>query len=69
MRRSARLAPTDVPVLADVAWEAHEGVRDGIVSPEDFRRFTFEYPTRFWTSGNRDFFVGTRVEEAVRGIA
>ncbi|MEZ4331945.1 MAG: amidohydrolase family protein [Myxococcota bacterium] len=66
---SSDIGHWDVPVLADVAWEAHEGVRDGILSPEDFRRFTFEHPARFWTAGNPGFFDGTRVERAVRELA
>lgn len=63
---SSDIGHWDVPVLADVAWEAHEGVRDGIVSEADFRAFVFENPARFWTAGNPDFFTGTRVEDAVR---
>lgn len=65
---SSDIGHWDVPVLADVAWEAHEGVRQGIVSEADFRDFVFENPARFWTAGNRDFFVGTRVEEAVQEL-
>jgi predicted TIM-barrel fold metal-dependent hydrolase len=59
----------DVPVLADVGWEAHEGVREGVLSEADFRDFTFANPARFWGTGNPDFFAGTRVEQAVREIA
>jgi len=66
---SSDIGHWDVPVLADVAFEEHEGVRDGILSPEDFRRFTFEHPAHFWTSGNPAFFDGTRVERAVRDLA
>ncbi|MBW2426270.1 MAG: amidohydrolase family protein [Deltaproteobacteria bacterium] len=65
---SSDIGHWDVPVLEDVGWEAHEGVRDGIVSQADFRRFTFENPARFWAAGNPDFFEGTRVAEAVRGL-
>ncbi len=65
---SSDIGHWDVPVLADVAWEAHAGVRDGILSAEDFRDFTFTNPARFWTATNPNFFVGTRVEEAVRGL-
>jgi hypothetical protein len=66
---SSDIGHWDVPVLADVAWEAHEGVRDGILTPEEFRLLTFENPARFWTAGNPDFFAGTRVERAVRALA
>jgi predicted TIM-barrel fold metal-dependent hydrolase len=66
---SSDIGHWDVPVLADVLWEAYEGVRDGVVSEEDFRRFTFSNPVRFWTSGRPDFFDGTRVEQAARALA
>ena len=62
---SSDIGHWDVPVLADVAWEAHEGVREGLVSEEDFRDFVFTHPARFWRNGNPDFFAGTTVEDAV----
>ncbi len=65
---SSDIGHWDVPVLADVAWEAHEGVRTGILTEEDFRDFVFTNPARFWTSGKPDFFTGTTVEDAVRGL-
>ena len=63
---SSDIGHWDVPVLADVSWEAHEGVRKGRISEGDFRDFVFENPARFWSSTNPDFFAGTRVERAVR---
>lgn len=65
---SSDIGHWDVPVLADVAWEAHEGVREGIMAEDDFRDFVFRNPARFWTSGNPQFFAGTRVEAAVSGL-
>ncbi len=65
---SSDIGHWDVPVLADVAWEAHEGVREGIMNEAAFRDFVFRNPARFWTAGNPNFFAGTRVEEAVRTI-
>ncbi|MEE8164891.1 MAG: amidohydrolase family protein [Myxococcota bacterium] len=62
---SSDIGHWDVPVLADVAWEAQEGVRNGTVSQADFRDFTFSNPAEFWTSGNPNFFAGTRIEQAV----
>jgi predicted TIM-barrel fold metal-dependent hydrolase len=62
---SSDIGHWDVPVLADVAWEAQEGVREGLVSEADFRDFVFTNPARFWTAGNPAFFAGTRVEDAV----
>ena len=63
---SSDIGHWDVPVLADVGFEAHEGVRRGLVSEEDFREFTFGNPLRFWTSGNASFFAGSPVEGSTR---
>ncbi|HPG24049.1 MAG: amidohydrolase family protein [Spirochaetaceae bacterium] len=65
---SSDIGHWDVPVLADVAWEAQEGVRDGLIEPRDFEDFVFRHPARFWTNGNPDFFAGTAVEAAVRAL-
>jgi hypothetical protein len=65
---SSDIGHWDVPVLADVGWEAHEGVREGVISEADFRDFTFANPARFWGANNPDFFAGTRVESAVRAL-
>jgi predicted TIM-barrel fold metal-dependent hydrolase len=66
---SSDIGHWDVPVLADVAWEAQEGVRKGTLSAESFRDFTFTNPARFWTATNPDFFGGTRVAAAVSEAA
>jgi predicted TIM-barrel fold metal-dependent hydrolase len=56
----------DVPDVADVLVEAWELVEDGLVSEEDFRRFTFASPVAFWCAGNPGFFEGSGIAEAVR---
>ena len=63
---SSDIGHWDVPVLADVTWEAHEGVRQGRFSEADFRDFVFENPVRFWSATNPDFFAGTRVEQVLK---
>jgi predicted TIM-barrel fold metal-dependent hydrolase len=55
----------DVPDIAGVVAEAYELVDDGLFTEADFRAFTFEHPVELYTAQNPDFFVGTRVEEAV----
>lgn len=65
---SSDIGHWDVPVLADVSWEAHESVREGVIEEADFEDFVFRNPARFWTATNPDFFTGTSVEEAVRGL-
>lgn len=58
----------DVSDMAEVLPEAHSLVDAGLMTPHDFRDFTFSNPARFFGSANPDFFVGTSVEAAVSGI-
>ena len=61
---SSDIGHWDVPVLADVAWEAQgRRTQTGSSPKEDFRDFVFSNPARFWTSGNRDFFVQERASK------
>jgi predicted TIM-barrel fold metal-dependent hydrolase len=62
---SSDLGHWDVPEMAKVLDETYELVGDGILSPEDFRKFTFSNVARMYTSLNPDFFKGTAVEGAV----
>ena len=55
----------DVPDMNQVVEAAYGLVEKGVMERDDFRRFTFENPARFWTSTNPDFFKGTRVEKQV----
>lgn len=55
----------DVPDMAEVLHEAHEGVEHGLVTPEQFREFAFGNAIRLHAGMNPDFFKGTTVEGAV----
>lgn len=54
----------DVVDMAEALHEAHEGVDDGLLTPEQFRAFAFENPVRLHGGMNPDFFRGTIVESA-----
>lgn len=58
----------DVPDAAGILPEAWELVEDGLLSREDFRRFTFEHPAEFF-GVNPQFFAGTAVEPYVKEAA
>jgi len=60
---SSDIGHFDVADMGEVLEEAYELVDDGVVSEEDFRRFTFTNPVNFWAKGNPDFFKGTVVEQ------
>jgi len=55
----------DVQDMNDVVTSAYGLIEKGVMKPDDFRRFTFENPARFWTSTNPDFFKGTILEKEV----
>jgi predicted TIM-barrel fold metal-dependent hydrolase len=55
----------DVPVMADVLKEAYEPVERGVMSPGEFKQFTFSNVARLHGGMNPDFFKGTRVEAEV----
>jgi predicted TIM-barrel fold metal-dependent hydrolase len=65
---SSDMGHFDVPDLLGILDEAHEGVDDGWMTPDDFRDFTFTNPARFLTDMNPNFFTGTRVEGAVKEL-
>ncbi|HEY7240603.1 MAG TPA: amidohydrolase family protein [Burkholderiales bacterium] len=62
---SSDLGHWDVPEMSRVMEQTCELVEEGILSPEDFRKFTFTNVARMYTSMNPDFFKGTAVESAV----
>jgi predicted TIM-barrel fold metal-dependent hydrolase len=62
---SSDLGHWDVPDMSRVLAETHELVEEQILSPEDFRKFTFSNVARMYTAMNPDFFRGTAVENAV----
>jgi predicted TIM-barrel fold metal-dependent hydrolase len=63
---SSDIGHWDVPDMSDVLHEAHELVDRELLDADDFREFVFTNPMRFYTSGRRDFFEGTRVADDVR---
>ena len=65
---SSDIGHFDVADMSEVLEEAYELVDDGLMTPDDFRAFTFTNPVHFWTSGNRDFFKGTAVEAEVEAL-
>ncbi len=58
----------DVPVMAKVVTETYEMVEDGMITPEDFRKFTFANVAEMYTAMNPDFFKGTVVEKDCAAI-
>jgi hypothetical protein len=48
--------------------EAAELLEEGLVSPDDFRRFVYENPVRLHGSLNPRFFEGTRVANEARAL-
>jgi hypothetical protein len=52
----------DVSDMTGILSESWELVRHKHITEEDFRDFTFSYPAQFYTTLNKDFFKGTRVE-------
>jgi predicted TIM-barrel fold metal-dependent hydrolase len=60
---SSDIGHWDVPDMSRALPEAWELVEEGLLSPEDFRDFTFTNVVRFYTAVNPDFFAGTAVEK------
>ena len=56
----------DVRDMNEPVAEAFELVEHGVLTPEEFREFTFVNPARLHVEANPDFFAGTTVEGAVR---
>ena len=55
----------DVTDMSGVIAEAHELVDMGLLTPDDFRAFTFTNVAGLHRGMNPDFFKGTAVEDAV----
>ena len=51
----------DVEDMAGVLPEAHELVDERKITQDNFRRFVFENPVRFWGETNPNFYEGTRI--------
>ncbi len=58
----------DVSDMARVIPEAYELVEDGLMSPADFRDFSFANAVRFFGGGNPAFFDGTLVEAEAKAV-
>ena len=58
----------DVPDMMDVIPEAYELVDDGVITPEDFRDFTFTNAVWLWGTQNPKFFEGTAVARAAAAV-
>jgi len=58
----------DVTDMAAVLGEAHELVERGLLTPDDFRAFTFTNVASLHAGMNPDFFAGTVVEDAARAV-
>jgi predicted TIM-barrel fold metal-dependent hydrolase len=58
----------DVPSLPDVLHEAWENVERGWMDREQFRRFMFDNPARFYLESNEAFFSGTVVADDVASL-
>ncbi len=65
---SSDIAHWDVEDMAGVVAEAWGLVGKDVLTPEDFRDFTFSNPARLFTGTNPDFFEGTAVADAVRRL-
>lgn len=63
---SSDIGHWDVPDISEVLEEAWELVDHGLLTPADFRAFTFEHVAELYTGGNPDFFEGTVVADSVR---
>ena len=62
---SSDIGHFDVPDMTGVLPEAYEMVEDELVTPADFRDFTFTNVVRLFGTANPRFFEGTGVEAAV----
>jgi hypothetical protein len=58
---SSDIGHWDVPDMAGVVAESHELVEHGLLTAEQWRRFTFDTPVELFTRVNPSFFDGTAV--------
>jgi len=54
--------------MRDTLAEAHELVKDGLLSEDDFRDFTFANPAMLYARVNPVFFAGTAIESEVAAL-
>jgi predicted TIM-barrel fold metal-dependent hydrolase len=65
---SSDIGHFDVPDMGEVVPEAYELVEHELITPEDFRDFTFANAVRFWGEVNPDFFKGTVLEKQAADV-
>ncbi len=65
---SSDIGHFDVPDMLQPVPEAYELVEDGLITPADFRDFTFANAVRLWGTQNPRFFEGTKVAKPAAAI-
>ncbi|MGH7090646.1 MAG: hypothetical protein ACREFQ_17260, partial [Stellaceae bacterium] len=65
---SSDIGHFDVPDMLMPVGESYELVEDGLITPSDFRDFTFANAVRLWGTQNPDFFAGTRVAKDAAAV-
>ena len=65
---SSDIGHFDVPDMLQPVPEAYELVEDGLITPADFRDFTFANAVRLWGTQNPRFFEGTRVAKQAAAV-
>jgi len=65
---SSDIGHFDVPDMVQVLPEAYELVEDELITPSDFRDFTFANAVKLWGTVNPRFFEGTAVAKAAAAV-
>jgi predicted TIM-barrel fold metal-dependent hydrolase len=65
---SSDIGHFDVIDMRDPLPEAYELVEDGLITPDDFRDFTFANAVRLWGTQNPRFFEGTAVAKEAAAV-
>jgi len=65
---SSDIGHFDVPDMTEVVPEAYEMVEKELITPADFRDFTFANVVRLFGKANPRFFEGTRVAQAAASV-
>jgi hypothetical protein len=66
---SSDMGHWDVEDISEVVPAAFGLVEAGVITPADFRDFTFANPARLYLRGNPEFFQGTAVESQVKALS
>jgi predicted TIM-barrel fold metal-dependent hydrolase len=65
---SSDISHWDVTHMNETVEEAYELVEHGLITPEQFRKFVFEYPVELRAGMAPDFFDGTRIAGEVSAL-